>query len=66
MKIEPFRQLFKKSSNVKFNENPSSWNRVVPCGQADGGTDRYDEAVSRHEKLKCHYINEDKMGRHGV
>jgi hypothetical protein len=30
------RQIFEKnSSNIKFYENPSSWSRLVPCGQAD-------------------------------
>jgi len=25
------RQIFKKYSNVKFHENPSSWSQVFPC-----------------------------------
>ena len=29
------RQMFEKYSNVKFNENPTSRSRVVPCGQTD-------------------------------
>ena len=29
----------KKNSNIKFNENPSSESRDVPCGQTDGPTD---------------------------
>ena len=32
-----------KILNMKFQENPSSETRVVPCGQ----TDRHDEANSR-------------------
>jgi len=36
-----FSPDFQKYSNVKFNENPSSWSRVVLCGQTDG----YDEAA---------------------
>jgi len=28
-------QIFEKYSNVKFNENPSSGSRVVPCGRTD-------------------------------
>jgi len=39
MKLEFFRRIFEKCSNIKFNENPSSWSRVVPCGQTDGETD---------------------------
>jgi len=38
MKFELSRQIFKKSSNVKFHENPSSGSQVVPCGQMDGRT----------------------------
>jgi len=34
--------IFKKYSDIKFSENPSSVSRVVPCGQ----TDRHDEANS--------------------
>jgi hypothetical protein len=29
----------KKSSNIKFHQNPSNGSRVVPCGQTDGVTD---------------------------
>jgi len=35
MKLEFSRQIFENSSNIKFNENPSSENRVVPCGRTD-------------------------------
>jgi hypothetical protein len=27
--------VFEKYSNIKFNENPSSGSRVVPCGRTD-------------------------------
>jgi len=40
MKLEFSGQIFGKYSNIKFHGNPSSGNRVVPCGR----TDRYDEA----------------------
>jgi hypothetical protein len=30
-----FSRHSKKSSNIKFNENPSSGSRVVPCGRTD-------------------------------
>ena len=33
MKLEFSRQIFEKSSNIKFHENPSSGSRVVPCGR---------------------------------
>ena len=29
------RPIFKKSSNIKFHQNPSIGSRVVPCGQTD-------------------------------
>jgi hypothetical protein len=39
IKIEDPRRSFEKSSNIKFLKNPSSGNRVVPCGQADRRTE---------------------------
>jgi hypothetical protein len=35
MKFEFSRQIFEKVSNIKFNQNPSSGSRVVPCGETD-------------------------------
>jgi len=35
MELEFYRQIFEKYSIIKFNENPSSGIRVVPCGQTD-------------------------------
>jgi hypothetical protein len=35
MKLEFSQQIFEKSPNIKFNQNPSSGSRVVPCGQTD-------------------------------
>jgi hypothetical protein len=35
MKLELFRQVFEKSSNVKFHGKSSSRSRVVPCGRTD-------------------------------
>jgi hypothetical protein len=40
MKLEFYRQIFEKYSNIKFRENTSSGSRTVPRG----GTDRHDEA----------------------
>ena len=40
MKPDFSRKIFEKSSKFKFDENPSSWSRVVPCGQKEGQTDR--------------------------
>ena len=38
IKPEFSRQIFEKSSNIIFNENPSSGSRVVPCGRTDRHT----------------------------
>jgi hypothetical protein len=35
MKLECYRQIFVKSSNINFHENPSSGSRVVPRGRTD-------------------------------
>ena len=35
MKLEFTRQIFERYSNIKFRGNPSSGNRVVPCGLTD-------------------------------
>jgi len=40
MKLELSRQIFVKSSNIKFLKNSFSGGRDVPCG----GTDRRNEA----------------------
>jgi len=39
MKLEFFWQIVVKSSNVKFNENPSFDSVDVECGQTDRQTD---------------------------
>jgi len=39
MKYEFSRKIFEKYLNIKFHENPSSGNRVVPCGRTDGRTE---------------------------
>jgi predicted RNA-binding Zn-ribbon protein involved in translation (DUF1610 family) len=35
LKLEIFRQILGKNSNIKFHENPSSRSPVVPCGRKD-------------------------------
>jgi len=40
MKIEVYREIFEKYSNIKFHEIFSSGSRVVPCGRIDGPTNR--------------------------
>jgi hypothetical protein len=44
MTLEFSRQIFEKNSNIKYYENPYSWNQVVPWGQTDGKRDGNDEA----------------------
>jgi len=36
MKLEFFKEIFEKYSNVKFHDNPFSGSRVVACGQTYG------------------------------
>jgi len=48
MKVEFYRQIFEKSSNIKFHENRSTGSRVVPCGRKD----RHDQANSLRTRLK--------------
>jgi hypothetical protein len=38
MKLELSRQIFKTTTNIKFNENPSGRSRVVPYGGTYGQT----------------------------
>jgi hypothetical protein len=39
MKLEFSVQIFGKSLNIKFHQNPSNGSRVVPCGETVGRTD---------------------------
>jgi hypothetical protein len=36
MNLEFSRQIFKKYSNIQFNENPSGGSGAVPSGRKDG------------------------------
>jgi hypothetical protein len=38
IKLELSRQIFEKSSNIKFHQNPSNGSRVVLCGRTDRQT----------------------------
>jgi hypothetical protein len=51
MKLKFSRQIFEKSSNIKFHENPSRRSRVIPYGRTDGRMDRHDEANSRFSQF---------------
>jgi len=39
MKLQFSRQILEKYPCIKFHENPSSGNRIVPFGQTDRQTD---------------------------
>jgi hypothetical protein len=40
MRLEFSGQSFRKTSNIKFHENPISGSQVGPCGWMDGRTDK--------------------------
>ena len=46
-------RLFEKSSNIKFHENLSSGNRVVPCRQTDGQTNMT-KLILTYRNLQTH------------
>jgi len=48
MKLALSWQSFEKYSGVKFHENPSRGNRIVPAG---GRAKRHEEAKSRFSQL---------------
>ena len=52
MKLEFFRQIFQIYSNVKFNENPSSWVQVVPHRWVEGQTD-----ILKLMMAFCNFVN---------
>jgi len=54
MKLEFSREIFQKSSNTKYYENPSSGSSVVPCGQ----NDRRDETNSRFSQF-CEHASKE-------
>jgi hypothetical protein len=47
MEIGSARHISEISSSIKFKECPSSWNRVVLCGQTEG----HDEANNRFSQF---------------
>jgi len=51
MNLEFSGHIFEGYSNIKFHENQSIGNRVVPCGQADGQANRHDEANSHFSRF---------------
>jgi hypothetical protein len=51
MKIEFSRKIFEKYSDIKFHENLSGGNRVVPTRETGGQTDKHDDANSRFSQF---------------
>jgi len=51
MKLEFYRQIFEKYTNIKLYENPFSWSWGVPFGRADRHTNKHDEAKSRYSQF---------------
>ena len=51
IKLEFSRQIFEKSSNIKFHENPYRWESSCSM-RTDGRTDRHDETNSRFSQFR--------------
>jgi len=45
MKLEFYRQIFTKYSDIKFYENPYIGSGIVPCGRMDVWTDRQTDTM---------------------
>ena len=59
MKLKFSWQTFKKSSNIKCYQNPSSESRVVACGQADRWTDGWTDMTTLIATF-CNFANMPK------
>jgi len=53
MKLQFSRQIFKKYSNIKFHENPSSGSQLVPCRRTNGQTDG---RIYSHDETNSHFF----------
>ena len=51
MKFKFSGQIFGKVPNIKFNQNPSSKSRVVPCGRTERQTEGHGEANNRFSQF---------------
>jgi hypothetical protein len=60
MKIEFSRLVFEKYSDIKFNENPSSEKRFVPCRETGTETEGHDGANSRFFSQFCEHASKEK------
>ena len=66
MKLEFSPQIFEKYPNVKFNENPFSGSRVVPCGQTDGRTEMTKLIVSFRNFAKAPKKQDEEWREAGI
>jgi len=60
IKIEFSQQIFEKFSNIKFHENPSRRNQVVPCRQQDRRTDGHNKASSHFSQFRKQIMKEHR------
>jgi hypothetical protein len=67
MKLEFSGQISKIYSNIKFQENPSSGSRVVPCGRTDIKklivAFRNITNAPNNSKFHCHYLQNLKPNK---
>jgi hypothetical protein len=64
VKLEFFRHIFEKASNIKFNQNPSSGSQVVQCGQTYGQTDGWSDITKLIAAFR-NFANGPKNEREG-
>ena len=57
-----FLNGFSKNSHIKFHENPSNGNRVVPFGRKDGRTDRQTEVFRNIAKALKNLFHPTVLG----
>jgi hypothetical protein len=62
MKFEFSGHSFKKSSNIKFHDNPSSVSRVVPCWRTDVRTDMTKQNCEK--RLKTVFWSHEQQVKH--
>ena len=61
MKLELSRQIFEKSSNIKFREKPSGGSRFVPRGRTGEQTDRQTDMTKLTVAIR-NFANAPKNG----
>ena len=64
MKLKFSREIYEEASNMKFNENTSTWSWVVPFLPTEIQADRQKEGQADMAKLIfafCSYVNAPKI-----